>query len=481
MKICIVGGGTAGWIAAYFLVNDHANEHKITVIESSKIGIIGAGEGSTGTMVELLNGTYFNKSVDIEDFLQKTNGTKKQGIYHNNWTGDGTGYFAPIDTSPTWYHFEDTYFKFVLGHLGKEKLHMSSPIGIDYEYKRNEAASAFHFDGHKVGEYFKGHCIKSGITLIDAVVNDAICDSKGNIKDVMLDSGDRVEADFFIDCTGFSKILAEKVGIKWKSYSEYLPMNSAIPFQLKHNECETIKTYTSAHALSSGWMWEIPLQDRKGCGYVYDDNFISQDQAVEELETVLGREIEPIKHIKFDSGRSDAFWKKNVLVLGLSAAFVEPLEATSIHSTIIQLLIFSKEFLFKSFSDTNKDSSRREYNEKISILYDSILDFISFHYQGKRNDSEFWKWIQNDKIVSPRADHFYKKSKLKIPGFLEIHGIIGSPNVGLWNWVSAGIDVITEDQARREIASTANENSIRQQYEQFLNGQVSQKSYIKYT
>lgn len=479
MKITIVGGGTAGWIAAYFLCNDQPGDHEITVVESSSIGIIGAGEGSTGTMIDLLNGTFFNKSVDFDKFLQETDGTLKQGIYHHNWTGDGTGYFAPIDASPTWYYFEDTHFKCALANFKKEKFHLASHIGIDYEYGLNKNFGAMHFDGHKVGKFFKKECVSQGVKLIDDVVSNIVCKDNGYVDYIEFDSGNKIKADLFIDCTGFARVIAKEVDIKWESYAEYLPVNSAIPFQLKYKNGEVPKTYTSATALSAGWMWEIPLQTRKGCGYVYDDRFITKDQALAELENVVGEEIEPIKHIKFESGRSEVFWKKNVLVLGLTSAFVEPLEATSIHSTIIQLLIFSKEYLFKDTLQTDKDGSRLEYNKKILMLYDNILDFISYHYQGQRRDSEFWNYIHNEKIVTPRAYHFLEKSKIKIPGFLEINGTIGSPSVALWNWISAGMDIITPEQAEEEL-NRLNKSTIELQYQQFINSYLAEKKYIKY-
>jgi len=469
MDICIVGGGTAGWIAAYFLANDHCHDHNITVIESSDIGIIGAGEGSTGTMVELLNGTYFNRTLPLDEFLKKTNGTKKLGIYHQNWKGNGTGYFAPVDMSPTWSYYEDYIFKFVLAHFDKKKQHLSSKIGIDYEFNLDLETPALHFDGRLVGEYFKEICTKDGIEVIDDVVEDIICNSDGYITELKLKSKKIINADFFIDCTGLAQILGKKIGCGWNSYSDVLPMNSAIPFQQEYGEGEQRNPFTKATALSSGWMWEIPLQTRKGCGYVFDNRFISKEKAIQEVEQYLGKEIDPIKYINFDAGRSEFFWKKNVLMLGLSAAFVEPLEATSIHSTIIQLILFSKEFLLENFEETNSESAQESYNKKISILYDNIKDFISFHYQGGRDDTEFWKYIQNENIVSHNAAHFLQKSKKRIPGFLDLNGIVGSPAVGLWNWISAGLDIIDSEQALRELEKRQDVNTIRNQYKGFLN------------
>lgn len=476
MKIVVVGGGTAGWIAAYFLMNDHPGDHEIHVIESSKIGIIGAGEGSTGTMLELLNGSYFPKSVDVQNFLDEVDGTIKQGIYHQNWNGDGKGYFAPIDTSPTWFKWEDEYFKYVLSEFGTDKLHLASRIGIEYE-NRSVNDTALHFDGHKVGKFFKRICQQNGVKVYDNVVDEIYTDTKGNITKLLLDDGKELDGDFFIDCSGFARILSKKVGIKWKSYSDYLPVNTAMPFIIQYEPGEQPNPYTKATALSSGWMWEIPLKTRKGQGYVYDNRFITNEQAQQEVEEYLGKKIEPIKFINFDSGRSEDFWKNNVLTLGLCSAFVEPLEATSIHSTIIQLLIFSKEFCYKDKTNTVTRSNADIYNEKIGTLYDTILDFISYHYQSKRNDSEFWQHIHKNDVVTEKAKHFLRKSKKQVPGFLEINGIIGSPSVGLWNWISAGLEIVTPEQCASELGEKR--HNIASEYANFYNSITNTKSYIQ--
>jgi tryptophan halogenase len=222
-----------------------------------------------------------------------------------------------------------------------------------------------------------------------------------------------------------------------------------MPFILEYKKNEQILPYTTATALSSGWMWNIPLKTRKGCGYVFDENCISRIDAQKEIENFLGHKIKPIKFIKFDSGRSEVFWKNNVLSLGLSSAFVEPLEATSIHSTIIQLLFFVNEFLMKDKNETILKYSQDSYNTKISKLYDLTLDFISYHYQGGRNDTKFWKNINGK--MTPNAKIYYERSKKKIPSVLETNGIFGSPTAGLWNWISAGLKIITPNQSKNEL------------------------------
>jgi len=346
--------------------------------------------------------------------------------------------------------------------------------------KNWNSPSALHFDGHKVGQFFKRLCEQDGVKTIDAVVDEVVV-SGGKVEKLILDNHTELSADFFIDCTGFSRKLMKALDVDWVSYKEYLPVNTAMPFLLNYEEGEEIIPMTTATALSAGWMWNIPLSSRRGCGYVFDINYITKKQAQEEVEQYLGKKIKPIKFINFESGKSQSFWKSNVLTLGLASAFVEPLEATSIHSTIIQMLIFSKEFLFKDANDTLTTSSQTMYNEKINILYDSILDFVSFHYQGGRTDSNFWKDITKKDRCTPRAKGYLEKCQRQIPGFLEIHALIGSPAASLWNWIAAGLDIITPYQAEQELKEKNLFDQGKFEYEQMiLPKEKSQKSYINF-
>lgn len=477
MKIVIVGGGTAGWIASYFIAKAQPGKHKITVIESSKLGIIGAGEGSTGALIELLNGSFFNAKIDIPTFMKETDGTFKMGIYHQNWSGDNTGYFAPLDASPTWANYTDSMFRHVLATYGKKQMFKSTQIGQNFEKGNWTKPEALHFDGHKVGEFFKKVCIQDGVTVIDSVVDNATFDDQGNIATLLLDNGKVVDGDLFIDCTGFARVLLKKLGVDWHSYTDFLPVNTAMPFIVEYAEGEQPLPLTKATALSSGWMWDIPLSTRRGCGYVFDRNFISEEDAQKEVEEYLGKKIKPIKIIKFDAGRSEQFWAKNVLALGLSAAFVEPLEATSIHSTIIQLLFFVKEYLLEDSNTTNTDYNRDSYNQKIRRLYDLQIDFISFHYQGGRTDSPFWKSIKENKKISHAASIYYERCKHKIPGILETNGMFGSPTAGLWNVIAGGLGLITPEQAYQELLELNLVESAENEYKKFAN---PAKDYIRY-
>jgi flavin-dependent dehydrogenase len=470
MNIVIVGGGTAGWIAAYFISKSQPKMHNITVVESSKIGIIGAGEGSTGALPDILNGVHFNYKVDMQKFFEKTDATPKMGIKHKFWNNKKTSYFAPLDYSNTGYNTEDLIFKYVLANKGPQGIHMASPIGLLYDYGMHDSVFALHFDGHKVGQFFKEIVtIEDNVKHIDSVIKNVSLKANGDIDHITTEYGVKVYADLFIDCTGFARVLMKSVESKWISKKDILPMNTGLPFLLKYETGEKLLPETTATALSAGWMWDIPLQTRRGCGYVFDSSFISPDQAKDEVEKFLGKEIEPIKVINFEAGYNEYFWKNNVLSLGLASGFVEPLEATSIHNTIFQLIYFVKECLDRSTEITFIESKRKMYNERITKLNEYTVDFISLHYQGGRDDSEFWKHVKNSKLITEKAHNILEQSKGKIIGMLSFEGMYGSYSAPLVNWILAGMEVITKEQAKTDLIQSNQYDYAKQKYLQYRN------------
>ena len=477
MKITIVGGGTAGWIAAFFIANSQPNKHEIVMVESSEIGIIGAGEGSTGTFLNLLNGSYFKYKCNVEKFIKETDAFPKMGIKHNNWSIEGDSYYAPLDVSPTGFTENDYIFKYIFSNYGKNKMHLASRIGINFE-KENYRYDAFHFDGHKVGKFLKNECKDHNIKVYDSIIKNVNLDVDGNIKNVVLEDGYELESDLFIDCTGFSRVLMKKVGSSWVSKKDVLPMNTAMPFLLDYSEGEknSILPVTEATALSSGWMWNIPLSTRKGCGYVFDKNFISVDEAKKEIETFVGKEIQPIKIINFEAGYSSHFWKNNVLCLGLSSSFVEPLEATSIHNTIIQICIFVNEFLDIKKENTNVEIKRNIYNKRITFLNELTVDFISLHYQGGKETTEFWKYIKNEKIITQLASSILDQTKYSIPGYTSMEGMFGSFSIPLANWNLAGMGIIKKEMAEKELKRDSRFLDVQKEYDIFFQS-VSNSRY----
>jgi tryptophan halogenase len=217
VNIVVVGGGTAGWIAAYYISKSQPGKHKITVVESSSIGIIGAGEGSTQSLVQILDGSYFNFKVDILDFIEKTDATPKMGIRHTGWNKEKESYFAPLDFSPSGFTLDDYIFKYVFSQQGKKGMHRASVIGAEYSKQKINNVYALHFDGHKVGKYFKDLCLKDGVTVIDSVVDNVIVDDAGDIASIVLENSMKLDGDMFIDCTGFARVLMKKLQVQWIS------------------------------------------------------------------------------------------------------------------------------------------------------------------------------------------------------------------------------------------------------------------------
>jgi len=480
MKIVIVGGGTAGWLAAYFINKSFPGAHDITIIESSSIGIIGAGEGSTGLMIDLLNGAFFNYKTDVDKFISETSGTKKFGIRHVNWAKNKSSYFAPLDVSPTGFESDDYILKHILSN--NIKTHLASQIGIEYENNNFSNTYALHFDGHKVGEFFKKICIEEDKNIvIDSVVSDVVLDKKGFVDFLFLETKEKIYGDLFIDCTGFQRKISSAVETKWVSYANVLPLNTAMPFVVENKENNKIDPVTTAHALSCGWMWEIPLQTRTGMGYVFDKNFISADQAKTEVEKYLKKKIDPIKIINFESGHVDKFWNKNVINFGLSSSFVEPLEATSIHNTIVQLFIFVKEFL--SINNKNalfNEKNEKIYNKKITKLNKLTIDFISIHYQGGRDDTLFWKNIKDRKIISNGAKEYVESCKDKIPGFVLLDGMFGSYSTPLANWIGSGVGLLDSMTAKQSLMDASLVDVSKKEYEKFYKKTIENKKYITY-
>jgi hypothetical protein len=460
MKIVIVGGGTAGWLAALMIKKIQSESHDVTVIESSKIGIIGAGEGSTGYLTDIIQGNNWDYGCNEWDFLKETGATIKLGIKHKEWKQLGHEYIAPIDGAPV--NGIGTDYLLMHSLINDYPFHISSQNGFFIENNMssffkagdlidNTKSHAYHFDAHLVGKYFKKICGKS-VKNIDSKVVDVVLDINGDVTNIVLENGEKVFADFFIDASGFNRIFSNKLNIKWKSYKNNLPVNTAMPFIVKYEKNEKIEPVTTAWAQKAGWMWKIPTQERYGCGYVFDDRFISYDEAQKEIENKIKKKIEPIKFIKFETGRLENLWKNNCLFIGLSAAFAEPLEATSIHSTIMQL----HSFIFYYLRDTKKETCNQAfidiYNKKMSKMYDDYRDFLNIHYVSERSDSEFWRWIKTGETLTDNSKKFLELQHSKILQPFDFDQYYGYVGASLYNWVLAGLGKISKLKAKKELS-----------------------------
>jgi tryptophan halogenase len=463
MQIIIVGGGTAGWATALMAARRHPN-HKITVIESTKIGVVGVGESTTGRLTDILTNFNYDYGCDHDEFIAETGATLKYAIEHKGWTPDiASGYLGPIDGSWTKDSIPDPLFAWGLNKLSYDELvnvslcgHRIFHKGSNFNKQTNAFSNyghAMHVDAHLVGKYFRKVTLRNeNASHIDSeVVGVELNPNNGYLKSIKLVDGRSIEGDFFIDCSGFNKVLMKHMSSTWVSYSKNLPINTGLPFQLKYKEGEMPKPYTTAWAQKNGWMWQIPLMDRKGCGYVFCDAYTTPDKAQEEIETMLGQEIDPIKVIKFDPGRQESAWVKNCLAIGLSSAFLEPLEATSIHSTIVQGHNFVFEYLKDDIIDTMNEGSRRIYNQRTRNMYDDVRDFIVMHYMGGRDDSEFWRMIKTGITQTEYVKDLIEMAKTKLPSGNDFPSYPGSAGWPLYSYVMAGLHLLNKKSADREL------------------------------
>ena len=484
MKVVIVGGGTAGWLSALFLarLNKLAEENKnpalydITLIESKDIPIIGAGEGSTGILADYIKDRFSVLGVNENDFIYQTNSTLKFGIRFKDWNGIGTEYLSPIQpTSTTMLNVDADLLSFLIHGNYYDSSFAGFLMGKGYsDFSINKVSSkdshTFHFDAHKVGEYFKSISLKHGVKYVNGEINQLNIDKdNGFLKSVNLkEHSDKIEADFWIDCSGFSRILIKNMGVDWISYRNFLPTNNALPYFHKYKENEDIWGETLAWAQPNGWMWQIPTQERYGCGYVYSDMFTNQDGALEELKKTTGRDIEPIRNLKFDAGRVEKFWEKNVVAIGLSSQFLEPLQATSIHSTIIQLDILVNHHLYGGETKMEWEYSAKSYNKKISEMVDEFRDLIQIHYMTQREDTPFWKYCKYDLQKTDKTQEILEISKYRSPSGLDFKIYHGAANWGVWCWTVVGLGIVTKEVAENSLKNFSLYNQSKQRFDDIM-------------
>jgi tryptophan halogenase len=476
MNITIVGGGTAGWLAA-LIVSKRKPQHTITVIESPTIGIIGAGEGSTGTMTNIIQNITFDYGCDEKEFVKFCDVTPKLGIEFQDWSGDKTHYTSPITGSYTCGVPLDYSFLHVVSTMPKHQHHFCSENGLMIEHNKNTLAldngpAAYHFDAHKVGKYFKKVCGDT-VNHIESDVLEVELSEQGHIKSLKLANNQTVKSDFFIDATGFSRTLMSKLGSEWLSYKKHLPVDRAMPFLTNYQPSEKIKPVTTARAQRNGWMWQIPLLRRKGCGYVYASDFVTDDAAKIELEKNLGHDVDPIKIIKFDSGRLKQLWVKNCLAIGLCAAFAEPLEATSIHTTILQLENFVETTLADTAEDTLVDSRIDSYNNTFGYMYDLLKDFLVLHYRAGRSDTEFWRHVNSDVTLTDFTREILEISKIKSPNSTLFPPIVGAAGWPLWSFILGGTGNLSPTVAKKDLRVFKMTGNADAEYLVFVNHTLS--------
>lgn len=485
-RITVVGGGTAGWLSALILREGGKRaglDLDLTVIESRKVPTIGVGEGTTAVFREMLRVL----GLDEQEFLRATGATIKFGIRHKDWRRKGHSYDGPIDDpqrvaggpagnwldryciasgkSVTEPHLFAQLMRRNKSPFARKADGTLIPVGPFHH--------AFHFDQAKVGQWLRAKA--EGITHIDALVDGAERGAeRGTITALLLEDGTRHEADFIVDCTGFRRaLIGAELGASWVGYGDRLPVNRAMPFWIDHQDDAEIAPYTLAWAQDAGWMWQIPTSDRIGCGYVYSDHFLSPDDARAEIETRLGHPIEPRNDIPINAGRLDRAWIGNCVAAGLAQSFFEPLEATSIHGTIVQMMLFAQRHL----PDVAKGKFDPDpYNADVARQGDDFCTFINMHYVTERRDTPFWRHVAED-CISDEVRVMLELWRHKTPSRKDFEPFpAGLPHVEeqLYIPVIDGLGLSNRDAAKQEMAADPSFRAHARKITETLRGEYRQ-------
>jgi tryptophan 7-halogenase len=404
MRIAIVGGGSAGWMAAALLARLVGQRHPITLIESDEIGTVGVGE-ATIPPIKQFNALL---GIDENDFVRATQGSFKLGIRFRDWGRIGSDYFhgfGPIGQN----------LGFVRAHAYWLKLHaegrappldqfvitsMAARAGKFMPGDKNrpnsplsEITYAYHFDASLYARYLRARSEAQGVRRIEGKIVDVALDAgTGFITGVTLADGSRVDADFFIDCSGFRGLLiGGALGSGFEDWSHWLPCDRALAVPSRNGD--RIAPYTRSTAYGAGWQWRIPLQHRTGNGIVYSSAHVSDDEATQLLlGGVEGETLGDPRPIRFRPGKRHKAWVRNCVALGLAGGFLEPLESTSLHMVQSALLRLVALFPDRGFSPVQID----EYNRQTDLDYERVRDFVILHYKAsQRDDTELWRYCRD--------------------------------------------------------------------------------------
>ncbi|PRO67596.1 tryptophan halogenase family protein [Alteromonas gracilis] len=416
-RLVIAGGGTAGWMAAAAFTRLLGKEVDVTLIESSEIGTVGVGEATIPTLV------FFHKLLKIneQEFMAQTNATFKLGINFENWKDLEHAYLHAFGVTgkDCWaagfQHFWMRGLKEGLAtDFGDYCLERKAAEANKFAHLPNNGLNyAYHIDATRYAGFLRNLAEKEGLRRIDSTIKEVTTrEPDGFITALTLASGEVIEGDFFVDCTGFKGLLIEKaLHTGYEDWSHWLPCDSAVAVQTE-SVGEPIP-YTRCIAHEAGWQWRIPLQNRVGNGMVFCSNYFSDDEVIEKLlNNVEGKPLNDPRVIHFRTGKRRKQWNRNCLALGLASGFLEPLESTSIH--LIQQGIVRFLRMFPTAGIVQEDID--EFNRQADFDIEHIRDFIILHYHvTNRTDSPFWRHCRQMDIPASlrhRIDLFKKTGRV---------------------------------------------------------------------
>jgi len=389
-KFVVVGGGTAGTIASTYLKQFWGDNADVVLVYNHKIPNIGIGESLTPEIYHYLN--YVG--ITRDELIKNINATVKLGIKFKNWKGCGEEYYHSFFVKDL-INRHDSNFESAYDLINNQ---YNQNISYGKEFFENTVipldqneTQSLHIDGVLFSQYILEK-FKDKLIIIDNIVTDIVKKNNSNEIDyIVCENNQKISGDFYIDASGFSKILFKHLENTWVDTSDRLPLDSCIPSPIKI-DYKTLPNYTTAEASDEGWILQVPLSNRMGTGYLFSSSFVSDEQAKNKFDLFLknkfSKNLENDKIIRFKSGYWKKQWIGNCLSIGLSSGFSEPLEATNIHHAVYQLRLFMNMYNFENFQiDMN------EYNKMMELFYERVNLFIRFCYTSGRKDSEFWKYM----------------------------------------------------------------------------------------
>lgn len=403
-RILIVGGGTAGWMAALYLNRlMRRMRGKVVVVESPAIGTIGVGEATIPTLVHLIR----LLNLDEKELMRRCSASYKLGIKFEDWIKPGTSYWHPfgysahingIDLFHFWLkrRFEAgsnlAYTDYSPQALLAEAMKAPWPYG-GTSVIHDKGGYAYHLDASALGDYLRELSTAEGVEHLFGTVQDVAFDERGNIANVDIGGGRTIAADLFVDATGFhGRLIEQALGDPWIDWTKYMLCDRAVAMPTPRDE--QFPPYTLSKAQSSGWIWRITLSNRTGNGYVYSSAHLSAEAAAEALiaqsDLRKPRAADP-RFLNIRVGRRTNFWVRNCVAIGLASGFIEPLESTGIHLIQKAVRLLVDYFPDRDFGDPLRDA----YNAAMAAVYDEIRDFIILHYILTRRDEPFWQDARN--------------------------------------------------------------------------------------
>ncbi len=428
-NVVIVGGGSAGWITAAYMdavLNGVGTPEKavnITLVESDRIGRIGVGESTIPTMMRTLR----TIGISERDFMRCCDATFKQSIKFVNFRVNDDRYFHPFtrllstQNDPKGHEWLSSDRSVPFASIVSVQPHTTdlalAPKRLEHSDYRGPLLYAYHIDAEKFALYLRDLAMSRGVKHVIGDVTDVETSGPETIAAVTTKQGDRLEADLFIDCTGFARVLIGKtLKAEFESFSDFLLCDRAIATRVPHTvrQPEKLEATTTCTAKSSGWIWNIPLQGRRGTGYVYSSAFLSDDEAEAEFIAHEGdhaRDLDKFR-IKFEAGHLTTPWKGNCVAIGLAGGFLEPLESTGLWFIEDGVDLLCE--LFPKLGDMTH--CRHMYNEICDRRYKENADFINLHYcLTQRDDSPFWREIRKPERLSPTLKQRLDTWNTKLP------------------------------------------------------------------